>query len=279
VSRSKWAAYTAMACVAASAGAAVSGESKSSLLKPVPDSQLRDMSTDRPDKTESPYTVDAGRMQIETDLVVFTHDRSAGITMNTLDLMPFNVKLGVTNTTDLQVVYGAFSRVHTSGGGPTDAEYGFGDLVVRVKHNLWGNDGGRTAFAVMPFVKIPTGTLATLGDDVEGGLIVPLAVDIGHGFGLGLMTEIDFLKTESGSYEPAFVNSATVSVDLTDRLGLYAEVFVERTTEAGAETIVTLDGGLTYAVTRNLQLDAGANVGVTEAADDLSVFIGMSQRY
>jgi hypothetical protein len=57
------------------------------------------------------------------------------------------------------------------------------------------------------------------------------------------------------------------------------EAFVERSTESGAETVVTIDGGFTYAVTENLQLDAGANVGLTQAADDLNVFVGMSQRF
>ena len=35
---------------------------------------MREMSTDRPDKTESPYTVDAGHFQIEWDLFNFERD-------------------------------------------------------------------------------------------------------------------------------------------------------------------------------------------------------------
>lgn len=251
-----------------------------SLFNPTPDTLLRDMSTDRPDKTESPYTVDAGRFQIETDLVAYTHDSRHGITTRAFDVLPFNVKVGLTGSTDLQLVYGAYSQVRASGGGITETDSGTGDLVVRVKHNLWGNDGGTTALALMPFVKLPTNTMASLNDDVEGGLIVPLAVDLGSGMGLGLMTEIDILKAEDGrGYEPTFVNSATLSFELTRQLGMYVEAFVERSTESGAETIVTFDTGVTYAVTDNLQLDAGANIGVTDAADDLNVFVGLSQRY
>jgi len=271
-----------MAVLMAASGAAAAADNKSgySLQRPTPDSQLRDMSTDRPDKTESPYTVDAGRFQIETDLIAYTRDSESGLTTHAFDVMPFNLKVGLTSDTDLQLVYGAWSHVRTSGGGLTERESGFGDLVVRLKHNIWGNDGGKTAFAVMPFVKVPTNNVASLNNDVEGGIIVPLAIDLGRGMGLGLMTEVDILRTEDGrSYEPTFINSATVSFELTDRLGLYTEVFVERSAESGAETIVTFDTGLTYAVTENLQLDAGANIGVTDAADDLNVFVGMSQRF
>ena len=260
--------------------AVAADNSQHSPLNPTPTSQLRDMSTDRPDKTESPYTVDAGRFQLETDLVAYTHESRDGVTTRTVDIAPFNFKIGLTNSTDIQFVYGAFSHIRTSGGGTSETEKGFGDLVVRLKHNIWGNDGGTTALGIMPFVKLPTNDMTSLNDDVEGGVIVPLAIDLGNGMGLGLMTEIDILRSESGSgYEPSFVNSATVSFELTQRLGMYVEAFVERSTESGAETVVTLDSGFTYAVTDNLQLDAGANVGVTEAANDLNVFVGMSQRF
>ncbi len=86
------------------------------------------MSTDRPDKTESPYTVDAGRLQIETDLVAYTHDSRDGITTRTLDVAPFNLKAGLTNDTDLQLVYGTFSRISTSGRGMAETDSGTGDF-------------------------------------------------------------------------------------------------------------------------------------------------------
>jgi hypothetical protein len=251
------------------------------LLNPTPDGALRDMSTDRPDKTESPYTVDAGRVQVETDLIAFTRDEADGVATDRFDVLPFNLKIGLNSVSDIQFVYGSFSQVRREGRGLVDdRERGGGDLLVRYKHNLWGNDGGRTAFAIMPFVKLPTGTVRDAVDDVEAGLILPLAIDLGHGVGLGLMSEIGVVRRETGEgYAPAFIHSATLSFELTKRLGAYSEVYTERSSEAGSETIVTLDAGLTYAVTDHLQLDAGVNVGVTDAADDLNAFAGLSRRF
>ncbi|WP_439544452.1 transporter [Hyphomicrobium sp.] len=270
----------ASALLLASAGPAVATDKRAyTIFNPTPDSLLRDMNTDRPDKTESPYTVDAGRFQIETDLVTYTYNSDAGVTTRAVDILPFNFKIGLTHDTDVQIVYGAFSSTRTSGNGATDTDSGFGDVTIRLKHNLWGNDGGTTALGIMPVIKIPTNTLAGLNNDVEGGVIVPLAVDLGQGVGLGLMTEIDILKNSTGGYDPTFVNSATLSFEITKQLGLYVEAFVERSTESGAETVVTIDSGVTFAVTDNLQLDAGANIGVTDAADDLNVFVGLSRRY
>lgn len=278
-----WLGAALCACLATTARADSGGVDKSgyTLFNPTPASAMRDMSTDRPDKTESPYTVDAGHIQIETDLVAYTRDRANGFTVETVDVLPFNFKVGLTNDSDLQLVYGSYTYARVKGpAGFKDSESGSGDLVVRYKRNFWGNDGGRTAFGVMPFIKIPTSSFDGANDDVEGGVIVPLAIDLGNGMGLGLMTEVDLLRSDiDGGYQPTFINSITMGFDLTDKLGLYTELFVERSAETDANTIVTVDVGLTYAVTDNLQLDTGVNVGVTDAADDVNVFAGLSRRF
>lgn len=270
-----------LAPAVALAGDAHGDKSQYTVFNPTPDGAMRDMDTDRPDKTESPHTVDAGHIQIEMDLATYTRDKEDGVRTETLDILPFNFKIGLTNQSDIQFVYGSYSRVHVEGpDGLKTTDAGAGDLVIRYKQNLWGNDGGKTAFGLMPFVKIPTSTLEDANDSVEGGLIVPLAIELGKGINLGMMTEVDILRdsTDTG-YEPTFVNSATMSFELTKKLGLYTEVYTERSAEDSARTIVTLDAGITYAVTDNLQLDTGVAVGVTDAADDFNVFAGLSRRF
>ncbi len=132
----------------------------------------------------------------------------------------------------------------------------------------------------MPFVKLPTSSGGLGNDAVEGGIIVPLAIDIGQGVGLGLMTEIDLLRDEDGAgFSPSFVNTATIGFDLTERLGLYTEIFTERSAERGADWVVTFDAGLTFAISDDIQIDAGANLGLTQAADDINLFVGLSRRF
>ena len=45
-----------------------------------------------------------------------------------------------------------------------------------------------------------------------------------------------------------------------------------------AGVTATIDAGVTYLVTENIQLDAGCNFGVTPAADAVNPFIGLSIR-
>lgn len=262
--------------------APVAGPPRHSLSDPTPDAGLRELSTDRPDKTESPYTVDAGRFQIETDLVTYTIDRPDGFRSETLTVAPINLKAGLTNRVDLQVVFDAYVRqtvTDRSTNFETTAS-GVGDVTVRVKANLWGDDGGDTALAVMPFLKLPTNTDGLGNDAVEGGIIIPLAIRLTDRVGLGLMTEIDVLEDADGDgHSPSFINSATLAFGLTDRLGMYTELYTERSAQDGADWIATIDVGFTYGVTANLQLDAGVNLGVTEAADDIQLFVGVSRRF
>src|SRR5262245_10319185 len=81
-------------------GAAL-GQDKSqyTLFNPTPDSLLRDLTTDRPDITESPFTVDAGHVQVET--TIFGYTRSArdarGAITDSYELGTTNVRIGLTN--------------------------------------------------------------------------------------------------------------------------------------------------------------------------------------
>ncbi len=251
-----------------------------SLFHPTPCALMRPMSTDRPDKTESAYTVDAGHFQIETTLVQFGMDtwNADGERVFGINAGNVNLKVGLTNNADLQVVVENFLYEQVRADGATTRKSGFGDIQTRLKVNLWGNDGGVTALAVMPYVNWPTNTNGFGNKKVEGGIIVPLAVELPWGFGMGVMTEVDFVARDGGDYGLDFVNSITFSRDIIGNLAGYVECFT-LLPDTGRDPVVTLDVGLTYMVTENFMLDAGINFGVTEAAEDLNPFAGFSMRF
>jgi hypothetical protein len=132
----------------------------------------------------------------------------------------------------------------------------------------------------MPFMKFPTGQEGFSNDAVEGGVILPLAVALPSEWQMGLMTEVDFNKNGSGSgYHTGFINTVTVSHNIVGALGGYVEFFSEVSTERDSEWIGTIDLGLTYRINADIQVDAGVNIGVTRAADDLNPFVGLSWRF
>jgi hypothetical protein len=254
------------------------------LFNPTPRAQMRELNTDRPDKTESPYTVDAGHFQIESDLVSYSYDRHNSERTNTrVDEFSFaaaNLKVGLLNWMDLQLVVESFRYVRTRESGVVDRRSGFGDLTVRLKMNVWGNDGGTTALALMPFAKLPTNQDKLGNDAVEGGLIVPLTVEFPRGWEMGVMTEFDSNEDgDADGYHTEFINTITFSHDIMGKLSGYVEFFSLVSAEPGSDWVGTIDLGLTYTVTEDVQLDAGINIGVTRAADDLNPFLGWSVRF
>ncbi|BCU79165.1 transporter [Luteolibacter sp. LG18] len=236
----------------------------------------RELSPDRPDTTESPVTVEPGAIQLESSFWSFTRDKDAGITTETWTLGETNVKFGITECSDLQLVLRPWVTERAKGFGMTDRAEGFGDIEVRWKQNLWGNDGGKTAFGLMPFVSIPTQTEVSTGE-WEGGLIAPLSIELCDGMGLGLMAEVDRVwDSDKGRHEWDFVHTAVLGFDLTDSLGLYVE-YIGNTGHGSYEA--TASAGLTWGQTENLQWDVGFTVGLNDAAEDFGLFQGVTFRF
>jgi hypothetical protein len=259
------------------------------LLNPTPDPLLRDMTTDRPDTTESPFTIDAGRVQVETN--AFGYSRSARepdqSRTDTYEVGTTNVRIGVTSFAEIDVVWQPYGVVKTHSpvpGQPMSSD-GIGSVDLRVKVNLWGNDTfgdpGTTALGLLPFVTLPTDDDNGVGaSDAEAGLIVPFAVQLTDKVGLGL--NAGFVSTKSdgaSSYHTEYLASASFSYEWNDRLGTYYEIAGQFETDDPRGDPVVLATGVTYAINDNTQLDAGINVGVSRAADRINPFVGISRRF
>ena len=257
------------------------------LFNPVPAEAMREMTPDRPDKTESPFTVDAGHVQVEMDLANFSYDRHNSDRSDTrVESWSFgtaNIKLGLLNHWDLEFVVSPYNTVRTSErpDGPVTRNQGFGDLTIRTKVNFWGDEGDTTtAFGMIGFVKLPTNQDDLGNDAVEGGLIFPLSISLPNGWGIGVMTEVDLNEDGDGRGTHAeWINSISISKDITDKLGGYVEFFSAVTSERHAPWVGTLDVGLTYAITENLAIDTGVNIGLTRSADDVNPFVGLTVRF
>lgn len=273
----------------------------------------RDLSTDRPDRTESPYTVEKGHVQFEITLVEYTGDKEKlspfEFTTRSLAAGVVNAKFGLTDRIDLQIVSTVASGELYADTDP--GEFGTpraaslpslesgGDLAVRCKINLIGNDAGTVAIALMPYLTIPDSDFDLFDEQYEFGLIVPLGFDIGGGYGMGMMAEFDMIRDWTGDLRLDLVNSVTVAREITSLLGMYVELFSQlpTTSSPGAVYIQadpgppripyddldddwkgTFDIGFTLGVGENVQFDLGTNIGISRASDDLTLFSGLSVR-
>jgi hypothetical protein len=243
---------------------------------------MRDFSPDRPDKTDCPYTVDAGHVQWEMSFVNYTCDNDNGISTRTWNVAPFNLKIGLLNYMDLQLIYDDYLNVFTkdTATGTSLRQSGFGDLTARVKMNLWGNDGGTTAFGFVPYVKFPVNTDQLGNHAVEGGVGLLLAVKLPYDFDLGSETAVGALQNDNDSnYHGDIANSVTIDHQVIGNLSAYIEFFSDLSTERHNQWVGTIDFGLEFLLSKNVQLDCGCNFGVTHAADDFNPFAGITMRF
>src|SRR5687768_16538378 len=104
------------------------------LFNPTPRGLMREMSTDRPDTTESPYTVDAGHVQFELSFFDYARNDDDGVRTESLSVLPANVKLGLLNNVDIQFVFTPYVREETDSAGGDEVAEGFSDdTQVRLK--------------------------------------------------------------------------------------------------------------------------------------------------
>jgi outer membrane putative beta-barrel porin/alpha-amylase len=253
------------------------------LFDPVPDDLMRKFAPDRPTKGFSVRTVDAGHVEIETDLINYTYSNYLSIT-HSLQTFDPTVKLGVTNWMDVEVQFNGLQYMDSSGGNALpnfQSSAGLGDVVLRSKINLFGNDSGPIGFALIPYVKLPSSTPLISNDAVEGGLIAPLALRPDD-FIITLMTEVDDLKSATGNNRYAnFVNLVGVShpVPGTEGVNAMVELFSSVGTDPATPPVYTIDFGMNFRLDQHTILDFGLNLGLNNAAPKAQIYTGISARF
>jgi hypothetical protein len=252
------------------------------LLNPTPPDQMRNFSTDRPTRSNVPYTVDAGHFQYETDLANYAHQVIGPAHTDTLLVPNPTFKVGLTNNVDLEVNV-PFAGVHTFGTstGPSSTLWGLGDTFLRSKINLWGNDGGDTAAALIPYVKVPSAPTGIGNGAVEGGLIGPLALNLPNNFVLLLVPEMDAFKNSSDNGRHGnLIFDVNLSREVINNVTAYVELWSDYNNDPILKTTqVSADMALAWVVVPNVQLDVGANFGLNSATPAVQVYAGLSQRF
>jgi hypothetical protein len=172
-------------------------------------------------------------------------------------------------------------RTYSTAGGPSATLWGIGDSYLRSKINLWGNDGGDTAAAIIPYVKAPSAPIGIGNGAVEGGLIGPVAFSLPNSFTLLLVPEIDVLKDSlSSDYHGNYVFDVNLSREVVKNVTAYVELWSDYNADPTAKaTLMSFDTALSWVFLPNTQIDVGANFGLTSATPAVQVYAGLSQRF
>ncbi|HEY2444900.1 MAG TPA: transporter [Rhizomicrobium sp.] len=256
-----------------------------SLFDPVPASAMRPFCTDRPTKGTGPCTVDAGHLQVESDIFNATLQENGGIDTDTFVYTSPNFRLGVSSGTDVELNLSPFVSVETRdrNTGRRTSVSGFGDMFLRVKTSLVGNGAGDFSAALDPFLKVPTAPAGIGNGAVEGGLVVPLQFTLGDVWSLSLVPEIDVLKNvDGGGRHPAGVAALGVTRQISPQVSVSAELWANVDGDpSGTVTQDSFDLAATWQPpgTVDLQFDIGANLGLNSNTPAAQLYAGISHRF
>ena len=235
------------------------------------------MVTDRPDQTESAVAVLPGYVQVEAGGL---HEvGSGGGPDRVTGVGSVLGRIGVIRPVELRVGFLGWRRVSEAGTGSTS---GFGDLTAGLKVGLHEGSGLVPSAAVIATLYVPVGDSEFRAGGVDPEIRAALAHDLGGQFSLGYnlgaawVTETDAAGTErtraSGLYTLALGRT------IADRVGAFVEGFGRIPFHDAGTAWHALDGGLTFAVMPNVQLDMSVGVGLDRDATDWFLGLGISGR-
>ncbi|MBT8326759.1 MAG: transporter [Bacteroidia bacterium] len=247
--------------------------------------------TDRPDFTESPNVVPKGALQIETGFV-FENDLSAkeqrqskiqlsernytvnttlfryGLTENIELRLNTNYTLSkVGNTNDIELLDSTHNPILS------DIK-GFQTSFIGFKTNLYKND--KLSLGFLGHLYIPAlasgDFIRTVGQRVAPEFLVPATLSLNERWGISGQFGMAW---DGLSSDPSYNYNLGVGFGISEKVGSYLEAVSYFT---AGEELAFLNGGFTYLVTDNFQLDLTGGYKLTEAAPDYFLSCGLSYR-
>jgi hypothetical protein len=238
--------------------------------------------TDRPDQTESPNVVPKGRGQLEVGFTKTREDES-GMRTDTLEGPGTLLRLGLAERFELRLGWTGLVDEELQVAGLKLDDDGVGDTEVGAKYALRTGEGGGPEIAVLGGASLPTGDEDFSSDRVDPAVRVSVAHALTDTLGLGYNVGVEW-ETERGSDGgrdtlSSGIYTLALGIGVTDRLGAFVELFGAVPASAEGSPAHSLDGGATYLLRDNLQLDLAGGVGLSDAADDWFMGVGVSWRF
>jgi hypothetical protein len=236
--------------------------------------------TDRPDFTEASSCVGRGVFQLESGYT-YTDDRDANGSTHSHAFPEATFRIGMfADWFELRIVWNYEVVTQTQFGVSRATQSGADDLVLGAKWGLTGQAGILPEMALITRSTVPSGAGAFSANEMLPGAAWCNGWKINDWLETGTLTSADrAIDDVTGDPYLQLAQSWTFNYRLTEPLHAYTEWYVIATD--GADTNHTqnyADGGFTYLVNNDVQLDIRAGVGLNEAADDYFVGSGLSFR-
>ena len=230
--------------------------------------------TDRPDQTESSVTVPFRALQFEIGGII-ERDKTDSWESSLSQYPGLLIRYGLFKSMELRFggAYGASYREARTGVGEENI-IGLNPLSAGFKVYISEEKGILPELSfigglVFPGTGHPDFELSTLSPSFIFAASHTLSDYLSLGWNLGAEWE---------SYGPKAngIYSLVLGLSASDRIGVFMESYGRYARDEDPDH--RMDAGITYLLSPNLQLDASAGMGITEAAPDFFISVGASFR-
>lgn len=226
------------------------------------------ISPDRPDFTNGPDVMAAGRFQIEAS-GAWQKDASTR-----LRATPTLLRLGVGHDLELRLDSDGALRQRNP------EATGRGDLGLGFKWQMQDGDESQPGLGWLFEMKTPTGSGPFKGQGLRPALSFLAQWELPGGYSLGTMAGLVTSRNDADQRYTAGLLSASLGIPLGEKLHGFAEVAGQQITSSrNGGNVVTAGTGLAWQVTNDAQLDAAVFRGLNHHTPDWSWTVGLSLRF
>ena len=238
--------------------------------------------TDRPDQTESAYTVPPKLFQIE--LGAAYGESQDGPEKKVLQSIPQAlVRIGLTRGFEIRLGIPGLEIEQTDSAAGSSDTRGLVDATVGFKAVISGENGAIPQTAFLGTLIVPSGDSDFTSDRVDPAFRFAFSntlssrLSLGYNLGMVWLTETD----EEGTQQtPSYFDwTVALGISASERVGVFVEAFGISPVDGDRRSITALDAGVTHLLTPRLQLDASGSVGISETAPDWTLGLGLSFRF
>jgi hypothetical protein len=227
-------------------------------------------------------TIAPGRVSIETGIADWSRDDTADERDDTVLIGDTLVRVGVSDTLELQLGWTPFGHTRTrdKANGAIEKADRVGDALVGLKANLVHPDGDGFSAALQPFVTLPIGRAPLGAGDWGAGVVVPVSFDLSPALNLQFSPEVDAATDGDGhGRHLAYGSVVGLGVTISKAVGVTFEVAATRDHDPeGHSTEVYGAVSASWTPADDLQLDIGANLGLNHDAADMELYFGISRQ-
>jgi hypothetical protein len=228
--------------------------------------------TDRPDFTESSETIHPRRVQLEFG---YTFERSGDVEIHTVG--EILARVGVRDNLELRLGINSYANIDSPGGELSGPEDTFLGLKIKLLEGQGKYGDAVPHIALIGGTSVPTGGDEITTDEWEPEFVLALAWDLSERFALG--SNLGFAYLAEGEDRFSQVSgSIALGYSLSEKVGAYVEYYGFLPSGKEGPDTGFLNGGFTYLVNNDFQLDLRAGIGHNDPDPEYFVGLGAAVR-